>query len=805
MNKKLLLSLLALFSFLGLRAQDNYFEIPSKGVANYCPSSDYNHACLSGNGDMGIMVKGDVHNETIVINQRNIFLPINDLVKPIDQLTHLNKIKSLLLEGKGEEATLIPVQESYKEGYNGQIWSDPFVPAIHLNTKITAQNVEKYLRTTNFENGQISIDWLQNNQKFSRKAFVSRKDSVIVINVNCNTGKFDTEFSFNMPSYNWDQVDYINQNIKKTDIKSSGDFVVYSCEFQKQWNPNIIGYQGLMTIKDSDGKVEVNGNKISVKDASNVTLVIKVEPLWFKQTSKEEKIKSWLNGINKDYKTLLENHQKIHSEIFNRVKLDLNGDNHNYQMFGSVISQNAKNTPNKAYVQKQFEAARYHLICCSGPNIPCLQGIWSNTWTPPWSSDYTNNGNVQTAISSYLSANMMENMMDFFKFEEARLPYYRENAQRLYGCKGIHVPSHNSSHGYDVHFDKTWCMTFWTGGAAWFSQYFWDYYQYTLDIDFLKKHAYPFMKESVTFYEDFLEKGKDGKYIFNPSYSPENNPKNNPSQACINATMDISMAKELLRNIIKAGTILKENKALIARWQKMLNNMPEYQVDKNGYFREWLWDGVEENHHHRHVSHLYGLYNTIDPEIQNSQTLMDGVKKAYNERMKIRIQDGGGVMVFGLCQMAWIAANLGDKEMYTTIVNWLSAHYFTDNLFTFHDPNNTFNADLTGGFQNTIIKGLVYSELDHFNIFPSKPDAWDKGEISGIRLRGNLEIQSLKWDDSQKTISIAIMPYSNGNFTINLPKEILSISGSSNKKIGEKAINFMAKKGVLAKFDIKLK
>jgi hypothetical protein len=45
----------------------------------------------------------------------------------------------------------------------------------------------------------------------------------------------------------------------------------------------------------------------------------------------------------------------------------------------------------------------------------------------------------------------------------------------------------------------------------------------------------------------------------------------------------------------------------------MLERMPEYAINSDGALREWLWPGLEDNYAHRHVSHLYGLYDMIDP------------------------------------------------------------------------------------------------------------------------------------------------------------------------------------------------
>ena len=58
---------------------------------------------------------------------------------------------------------------------------------------------------------------------------------------------------------------------------------------------------------------------------------------------------------------------------------------------------------------------------------------------------------------------------------------YRENAKKLYGCRGINIPSANTPESglhkmcYHPH------ILHWTGAAAWISQFYYDYYLYTGD------------------------------------------------------------------------------------------------------------------------------------------------------------------------------------------------------------------------------------------------------------------------------------------------------------------------------------
>jgi hypothetical protein len=213
----------------------------------------------------------------------------------------------------------------------------------------------------------------------------------------------------------------------------------------------------------------------------------------------------------------------------------------------------------------------------------------------------------------------------------------------------------------------------------------------------------------------------------------------------------------------------------------MLAKMPAYEVDSTGALREWLWPGYQENHHHRHVSHLYGMYEIIDPDIKTDSVLWKGVHKAVEERMKIRRQDNGGIMVFGLVQLAWVAENLGDEKLTQDIISWLSAQYWSNSLATFHDPNGLFNMDLSGGFQSVIIRSLIYSEPGYISILPAKPPVWESGSISGILVRNQVKINELKW--STKQVDLQLESPKKQQVVFQLPRKTGSIEVENGKLI----------------------
>jgi len=436
-----------------------------------------------------------------------------------------------------------------------------------------------------------SVNWSDERGSFQRKLFVSRADDAIVLSisgekkklVNC-TLKLAQQSA--KGAGGWAPEKMLENGIKEYKTGAEITWLTYRSSFKKQWKGSLQGYEGVSRIVIRGGKTIPNGDSISVSGADEVLVFTKIELLNDYRNSQIENLKNSLSQINPDYKILLERHAKIHGAIFNRSRLDLGGGADRNLTSEELISRSKFGNLNPALLEKEYDAARYNILSSSGELFPNLQGIWSGTYGPPWSGDFTLNGNVQCAISANLSANMAENMEPFFRFMEAHIGEFRLNARRMFNCRGIHVPSRASSHGLNNHFDETWPMTFWTAGAGWAAQFFFDYYLYTGDKDFLMNRALPFMKEAALFYEDFLIEGADGKLLFSPSYSPENHPANSPSQACVNAAMDIGVARELLNNCISACTILDIEDEKVKLWKTMLAKMSDYLINEKGAVKE---------------------------------------------------------------------------------------------------------------------------------------------------------------------------------------------------------------------------
>jgi alpha-L-fucosidase 2 len=443
-----------------------------------------------------------------------------------------------------------------------------------------------------------------------------------------------------------------------------------------------------------------------------------------------------------------------------------------------LMEQAREGSISPAFVEKMHDYGRYLLISSSGDLPPNLQGVWNGIWTPPWSSDYTLNENLQMMMWQVLPGNMPELAQSYFNLIESFVDDWKMNARLLYGCRGILSSPRSTTSGLTKHFCEDFPMMFWTAGAGWLTQMFYDYWQFTGDDAFLKDHTVPVLKEIALFYEDFLVEGPDGKYEFIPSYSPENTPSNSDNPVSINATMDIAVAKEVLTNLISACEWLGIDKDDIPKWRDMLGKLPDYLVNSDGALKEWSHPAFEDDYHHRHSSHLY-------PVFPGFEVTSDGTPELYQACLRaaeLRLTDGiEAITGWGLAHLANISARLKDGELGFRALNRIMAKFLLPNLFTCHNEGFLFQMDANLGFSAAVLEMLVFSQTGYIELLPALPRSLSKGTANGILCRGQITLAELHWDMCRKAVSVVIRSEKDQQIRLKLPGIIKIFEGDGSR------------------------
>jgi hypothetical protein len=752
------------------------FQVPERGFISSRPGETWEQGLITGNGTIGASVLSHPLDETIVFSHERLFLPERDPLMPPHTAPRLFEIRRLIQRGLYPQASELTFDISEQDGF---LYPDRFVPAFDLKIQMDAEmRIKDYVRSTNFQTGETTVHWSDNSGAFERKLFVSRADGIAVLLIT-GPGRGSVNCSLELKPRDPDHLRF-RENISDLEITADEAGLTYRNKFANAYPGSIQTLEGVARIIVKNGSATPDRRSLVITGADEVLVFVDITLLYDPEESRLPKIKKILTEIPADYQSLLKRHAKIHGELFNRMRLDLGGGAEHRLTSEELLARTSGDHLSKALIEKEFDAGRYNIISSIGELPPTLQGVWAGTYDPPWASDFTQNGNVPSAIASLLMGNMPELMLAYTSYIESLVPYMEINANRIFGARGIVLPSRTSTDGFNNSFNARFPGAFWVDGAAWAAHFFYDYYLYTEDTDFLAKHALPFMEQAALFFEDYLIEGADGKFLFIPTQSPENAPSNTKSQSTFNATMSVSAAKELLGNLIEGSQELGINQQKIPLWQSMLKKMPVYMINEEGAVKEWLTNKLEDNYDHRHSSQLYPLFDGIPEEIAKSPELQAAFKRVIElklERHWTHQQKRRGFMSFGLVQLGQAATSLGEADLAYRCLIPLANHYWLHNLASMHNYKSLFNMDISGGMPAVIIKMLVASDPGKIRLLPAVPDAWPSGTIEGVLCRGQIEIKSLHWEKNR--ILVSLVSGKKQQLILELPS---SIQGASVEK-----------------------
>lgn len=785
-------------------SQSKKLKVPERGFISSEPARTWEEGLICGNGILGVNILSRPLDETIIFSHERLFLPKGPPTVPPDNSHLLFEIRNLIDRGLYKQATEFGANISGQEGF---MYPDPFVPAFDLNLKMESDlEVNNYMRSVDFQTGEATVHWSDSRGVFKRKMFVSRADGLAVLLITGPKGALDFKLEIN-PRKPGDKLDartisrsyqvfenHVSDIVRTVDDKS----ITYRNSFTKAYPGSIHALEGVAKIVMNNGRLIENRESVEIKGADQVLVLIDIEMIYDPAKSEAEKMKDKMSGLPADYQTLLNRHVKIHGELFNRMKLDLGGDKNHNLTTEELIKNSTKDNLNLALLEKQFDAGRYNIISCTGELPPNLQGVWGGTYVPGWASDFTHNGNVPSAIASNMMGNMPELMLAYTSYIESLIPYMEINASHMFNSRGIILPSRSTTHGYNNALNKNFAGGFWVAGAAWAAHFFYDYYLYTGDKEFLINRGLPFMEKVAVFFEDYLYEDENGLLVFSPTQSPENTPGNIDSQGSFNATMDVAAAKELLNNIIAASNELGVNQDKIPLWNSMLKKMPPYMINEDGIIKEWLTPKLDNNDAHRHSSQLYDLYDGITKEIEESTELQEAFKKSIEFKLDKHWRNNPvGFMSFGLVQLGQAATSLGEGELAYECLQYLANRFWLSNMASMHNHRSLFNMDISGGMPAVIIKMLVASEPGKINLLPALPKKFPSGTVEGVLCRGQVEIKSLSWDN--KKVKVNMVSKIDQKINLILPSEIKRIDvvegevmTESTQKNNEKMISLKA-------------
>src|ERR1035438_6389953 len=714
--------------------------VPRKGFCSMEPGKTVSDGVTSGNGHMNVEVMCDPYAEQVLFHHESLLMPWKRPFEAPNAAAVFPQVRQMVLDGKYQEAIELAFKEMNKGPIKQNTGPHPTIPAfmMHLDIPKTAA-IRDYLRTVDFESSEVKVHWSDERGDWVRQAFTSRPDDVVVQLLTAPRGQL-VNARIALKRYSSGRRNpggFFGGNLGESDVHqdSKEDRLIYKCRLDPSVDNS--GYAGVVRVVRNGGSARMDNGTLAIENASSVMLLTRIE--WFADYSEQkvEALRAAVDGLAPDYPALLDRHRKVQSEALNRVTVDFGGASQYGMSTEELLAdQRSRDDYSPALLQKIFEMGRYWFILTSGKYCSMSAEV---------------NANINLQISPGPQGDLREGMDAYFNWMESLAPDFRVNAKNLFGMRGTHYSLWpNKGIGVAFHYSSAsstgemWPHPYWLSAGGWCVRPFWDHYLVTGDLEFLRKRVVPAYKELALFYEDFLTvTDKDGNYIFVPSFSPENNPGNlDPARMLvINASMDISVCREVLSNLVQACELLGTDAGSVPKWKAMLAKLPPYLLEKDGTLKEWSWPTLEERYSHRHVSHLYGAWpgDEIDPDRtpQLARAAMIADRKRVPERLAAH----------GRCHRALVGARLKDDYMVDTELRQLIEQgYVAPTLRCSHDPWAGPMPDAQGGIQTIMMEMLAYSRPGVIEVLPALPPSMVKGSINGMLARTFARIDKLAWD-----------------------------------------------------------
>jgi len=514
-----------------------------------------------------------------------------------------------------------------------------------------------------------------------------------------------------------------------------------------------LSYEAQVRVLHDGGELGTRGDRITFNGCNELVVLLAADTNYVNDREQgwtgdhpHRRITSQLDRASaKSHDELLRSHLEDYQSLYDRFSITLGNPDPEKETLTTAARVEAYQPGNDPGLETLlYRYARYLLISCSRPGhggLPAnLQGLWLFHLRPAWLCDYHTDINLQMNYWFADQANLSECFLPLAEWIDSIREVRKEETRKVLGVeRGWLMRSENGIFGGSTYY-------FQKGDSAWISQNLWDHFAFTRNEDYLRRYAYPIMKEICEFWFDHLKELPDGTLVVPDGTSPEHGPKKNEDGTITiveglrthldGVSYDQQLCWDLFTNTIEASELLGVDAEFREKVRDKRERLLGPQIGRWGQLQEWMDDVDCPDNKHRHVSHMIAVY----PGRQIHPT----TTPEFAEAAKVSvIARGNGPTGWSKIFKSCVFARLLDAEnayMLAADVLLTKTH---GNLWTTHPP---FQIDCNFGYAAAVNEMVAQSHMGYAHLLPALPKEWSEGEVKGMKLRGGYEID-MTWQD----------------------------------------------------------
>lgn len=712
------------------------------------PAKNFNEALPIGNGSLGAMVYGSLEREKLTLN--------SDMLWSGTPHTYVREGAFEAYKravGAADRGELAEAERIIEEDFTGP-FTCSYLPLGTLWLELDGHDGINYSRRLDMSRGiayaEASDVRTEHFASFDYKCIASRVEYLKSSGVKI---RFESQL--------------------KTTIEASKDKMVIHgvCPLSVKegeepvYGENTVSFTAVIRL-ETDGEAVPDTEGIRVENARYVNTFFTVSTSFADHKNvdrrgySDEAIGDAEKCIDAGYETIKEKQLEYYRKHYGKTELCINDG----EYVGCTDERLSSENKDNGLVELLFNFGRYLTVASSakGSLATNLQGIWNEQLCAVWRSNYTVNINTEMNYWHTLTCGLDSFHYPVIELVKKLSDTGRVTAKNFYGADGW-VCHHNTDlwgntaavGGMgDEHIIGNSNFSYWSGASGWLCRSVFEYYEYTLDREFLRDTAYPLMKGAAEFYLSVLRPVGD-RMAISPATSPENHYVENGELRSMGrwTAMSQSIVADLFGNCIRACEILGTDTEFKQRLEKLLPKLKPFEIASDGRMLEWDREVTERDREHRHVSHLYGLYPADMITTERTPELADACRKSLEARGD---EGTGWALAWKAC--LWAKLKDGDRALklirrqlqlidseHTSCELWGGGTY--PNMLCAHPP---FQIDGNFGITAATVMLFLQCEDGKIKLLPALPSELTHGEVRGLYAKGGIRVD-IKWSSSRAT------------------------------------------------------
>jgi alpha-L-fucosidase 2 len=394
-------------------------------------------------------------------------------------------------------------------------------------------------------------------------------------------------------------------------------------------------------------------------------------------------------------------------------------------------------------LERQWYLDTYKFGAASRRGSPpiTLQAIWTadNGKLPPWRGDFHHDLNTQLSYWPCYSGNRLEDGLAFLDWLWKARPAARKYTSKVFGTTGLNFPGVSTLDGEQM---GGWVQySFSPTVSAWLAHHFYLHWRYSMDRDFLRTRAYPWIQETATHLEQLSIRDVNGKRKLPLSSSPEIN--DNRITAWFVQTTNYDLA--LIRWVFSAAAELAEELGSMddaSHWRIVLSEWPDL-ARSAGERKLLVAPGIPLTESHRHFSHLMAIHPLGILDWRNGERDRETITASLADLKRLGTDWWVGYS-FAWAGSMYARAHDGDdasdalRTFARCFVLPSSFHANGDqsrsgkSKFTYRP----FTLEGNFAFAQGIQEMLLQSQNGRVVVFPALPSGWKDARFSTLRAEG---------------------------------------------------------------------